>query len=178
MEFKTRVVEIVPYDPAWKAEFDKLRVMLTTIVGDLELDIEHVGSTAVEGLAAKPILDIDIVIESMAVFPAVKERLEQAGCTYLGNLGIEGREVFHCERYEGFMRYHLYVCPQDGKGYREHIALRDYLRQHSEAREAYASLKRDLAEKFRYDVDAYCDHKTDFIRGILNRTLYCDDQQK
>ena len=123
MEFKTKVVEIAPYDPNWKTEFEKLHAQLMPLVGDLALHIEHVGSTSVEGLAAKPIIDVDVVIESMAVFPAVKDRLERAGYTHMGTMGVEGREVFHYGQHEGFMRHHLYVCPQDGKGYLEHVAL-------------------------------------------------------
>jgi GrpB-like predicted nucleotidyltransferase (UPF0157 family) len=172
LAFRTRIVEIVPYDPTWKAAFEKLQALLMSIVGDLALRIEHVGSTAVEGLAAKPIIDIDVVIESMALFPAVKDKLERAGCNHLGDLGVEGREAFSYDQPAGTMPCHLYVCPQDGKGYREHIALRDYLRQHPEVRDAYASLKRSLAEKYRYDVDSYCESKTAFIEGILKQTFY------
>jgi GrpB-like predicted nucleotidyltransferase (UPF0157 family) len=162
--FRTEIVHIVPYNPLWKEEFEKIRTTLYAFTGDLVLAIEHVGSTAVEGLAAKPIIDIDIVIESYVVFPKVKHRLEQAGYTHLGNLGIEGREAFDGGQDPGWMPCHLYVCPKDSKAYREHIALRNYLREHAGARKTYARLKRSLAERYSQDVDAYCENKTAFIQ--------------
>ena len=172
MPFRTEVVNIVPYNPLWKADFEKIRSRLNAIIGDLVLAIEHVGSTAVEGLAAKPMIDIDIVMESYAVFPMIKQRLEQAGYPHLGNLGIEGREAFDGCQDPDEMPCHLYVCPQDGKAYREHIALCNYLREHADARENYARLKRSLAERYPRDADAYCENKTAFIQQILNQTLY------
>ena len=81
---KARRIEVVPYDPAWKAEFQKLKAMLMGYIGDLVLDIEHVGSTSVEGLAAKPIIDIDVVMESYDVFPAIVERLAKEGFEHRG----------------------------------------------------------------------------------------------
>ena len=125
---KARRIEVVPDDPAWIAEFQKLRAMLMGFIGDLVLDIEHVGSTSVAGLAAKPIIDIDVVMESYDVFPAIVERLAREGFEHVGDLGIAGREAFKRTFEDGFMAYHLYVCPKDGKEYRQHIALRDYLR--------------------------------------------------
>ena len=172
MTFRTEVVNIVTYNPLWKAEFEKIRSALNALAGDLVLGIEHVGSTAVEGMAAKPIIDIDVVMESYEVFPMIQHRLEQAGYTHLGTLGVEGREVFDGGQDPGWMPCHLYVCSQDGKAYLEHIALRNYLRQNAEARQAYARLKENLAERYHQDVDAYCENKTAFIQQILNQTLY------
>ena len=70
------------------------------------------------------------------------------------------------------MKYHLYVCPKDGKGYLEHIAFRDYLRSNEAARKEYGSLKDKLAEQHRHDIDSYCDGKTEFVTTILRQTLY------
>lgn len=164
-------VRVVPYDPQWPMEFAKLAKVLSGYIGDLALRIEHVGSTSVEGLAAKPILDIDVVISSHGVLPQVIERLAGAGYVHEGNLGVEGREAFRRVYEDGLMRHHLYVCPQDGRGYLEHIALRDYLRRNAEVREAYATLKQRLAEEFRYDIDQYSENKTGFVQEILKHTL-------
>lgn len=172
MAERTRIVEIVPYNPEWKAEFEKIKAMLNRYIGDLILSIEHVGSTSVEGLSAKPIIDLDVVMESYDVLPRIIERLGEAGFVHEGNLGIEGREAFRRTYKDGFMKYHLYVCPKDGKGYLEHIAFRDYLRSNETARKAYGELKLKLAETYRTDVDQYCEHKTEFVRDILNKTLY------
>ncbi|MBP1990600.1 GrpB family protein [Paenibacillus eucommiae] len=168
----TRVIEVVPYDPAWKTEFEKIKAKIDSCIGDLILTIEHVGSTSVEGLCAKPIIDLDVVMDSYDLLPSIIERLEEAGYEYQGNLGVEGREAFNRTFDDGFMKYHLYVCPKDGKGYLEHIAFRDYLRGHPADRDAYSALKLHLASQFRHDIDQYCDHKTEFVTAILNKTIY------
>lgn len=172
MAEKTKIIEIVPYDPQWKIEFEKIKEMINEYIGDLILKIEHVGSTSIEGLAAKPIIDLDVVIESYDVLPKIIERLGKEGYEYQGNLGILGREAFQRTFEDGFMKYHLYVCPKDGKGYLEHIAFRDYLRANPSAMEEYKSLKIKLAQEYRFDIDTYCDKKTEFVKGILYKTIY------
>jgi GrpB-like predicted nucleotidyltransferase (UPF0157 family) len=111
-----------------------------------------------------------VVIDSYDVFPAVKERFAKIGFVHMGNLDIEGREVFKRTFVDDFMPYHLYVCPKDGKGYLEHISFRDYLRKHPEAAKAYAELKMKLAEQYRNDIEGYANAKSDFIRNILEKT--------
>lgn len=168
---KTKVVEVVPYDPEWKVEFNRIREQLLSYVGDLIITIEHVGSTSIEGLAAKPIIDLDLVMDSYDVLPQIIERLQQHGYEHQGNLGIKGREAFKRQQADGFMKYHLYVCPKDGKGYLEHIAFRDYLRSNAAASQAYAEVKQCLAEQHRYDIDAYCEGKTAFVTSILSKVM-------
>ncbi len=172
MAERTKEIQIISYNPAWKKEFQKISVMIRRLIGDLIIKIEHVGSTSVKGLAAKPVIDIDVVIEDYRTFPEVTDRLEKAGYIYQGNLGIEGREAFQRRFNDGFMKYHLYVCPSDGKGYLEHMALRDYLREHEDERKKYQLLKIELAKKHRFDIDSYCDGKTNFIKQILQKTIY------
>ncbi|HAR84655.1 GrpB family protein [Clostridium sp. UBA4395] len=171
MSIRTKVIVIEPYNEKWKLEFERIRDMLNSYIGDLVLSIEHVGSTSVEGLSAKPIIDIDVVMDSYDDFPEIKKRLEEAGYHHEGNLGIEDREAFSYVK-NRFMPYHLYVCPKDGKGYLEHIALRNHLRTNRDALEDYAALKTKLAKEYRYDADTYCERKTKFIQKILNKTLY------
>ena len=166
---RTKVVEVVPYDPAWKAEFSRIQERLLEITGDLIIAAEHVGSTSIEGLSAKPVIDIDLVMESYDALPEIILRLHKYGYEHQGNLGIEGREAFKSLKDDGFMKYHLYVCPKDGKGYLEHIAFRDYLRSSPSAREAYQTVKERLAEQYRYNIEAYCEGKTAFVHSILQK---------
>jgi GrpB-like predicted nucleotidyltransferase (UPF0157 family) len=161
------IVRVVPYDPEWKNEFLKIKAMIVNCVGDLIISVDHVGSTAIEGLAAKPILDIDVVIDSYDIFPAVRDRLSKIGFEHVGNLDVEGREVFKRIFMDDFMPYNFYICPKNGKGYLEHIAFRDYLRNHSEALKAYEELKMKLAKQFRTDITGYANAKHDFIQNIL-----------
>lgn len=168
---KTKIVEVVPYNPEWKVEFNKIKEQLLSYIGDLVLKIEHVGSTSIEGLAAKPIIDLDVVMDSYEDFPRIVERLQLHGYVHQGNLGIEGREAFKRSYDDGFMKYHLYVCPKDGKGYLEHIAFRDYLRSNTAARNEYEEIKQRLAQEYRYDIDAYCEGKTAFVDTILTKAM-------
>lgn len=134
--------------------------------------MERWVSKTVEGLAAKPILDIDVVIESNELLPNIINRLEKEEYKHQGNLGGEGREAFQRKDEESGMKYHLYVCPQDGKGYLEHMALRDYLSANERVRKEYEKLKYQLATIYCYNIDGYCEGKTDFIKQILNDTIY------
>nr|UWI51559.1 GNAT family N-acetyltransferase [Clostridioides difficile] len=163
----TKIVEIVDYNPNWKYEFEKLKSMLEKSIGNLILKIEHVGSTSVEGLSAKPRLDVDVIIEDYSYLNDVISRLKKLGYKHIGNLEVEGREAFSYET-TNFMEHNLYVCPKDGKGYLEHIKFRDYLRQNPDKVKEYSDLKKKLAKLYRYDVNSYCDNKTDFIRGIID----------
>lgn len=169
MDMKMKgIVRVVPYNPEWKNEFLKIKAMLDASVDDLIISIDHIGSTAIEGLAAKPIIDIDVVIDSYDIFPAVKDRLSKIGFEHEGNLGVEGREAFKKTFVDDFMPYHIYICPKDGRGHLEHIAFRDYLNSHPEAMKAYGELKTKLAEQFRTDITSYVNAKQGFIQNILN----------
>jgi len=163
-----RTIVVSPYDPAWPAEFARIRDWLRPHVCDLALDIVHVGSTSVPGLAAKPIIDFTIVMESYAAFPAIKARLEALGYTHEGDRGIPTREVFKGGP-AGFMEYHMYVCPQDGPEYRRWLLFRDWLRSHDADRDAYAALKRLNAKLYPHDIDAYIAGKSDFIEEIIRK---------
>ncbi|MFO7637214.1 MAG: GNAT family N-acetyltransferase [Clostridia bacterium] len=166
-ENKKKIVRVLPYDPQWKEEFQKIKGMLDEIIGILALGIEHVGSTAVEGLAAKPIIDIDVVMESYRDFTPIKTRLEQAGFVHEGNLGVDDREAFKRIIPDAFMPYHLYVCPKDGKGYLDHILFRDHLREHPDDAREYGTLKMHLASRHRNDMKGYMKGKEAFIQGIM-----------
>lgn len=117
------------------------------------------------GLAAKPVIDIDIVIPDYASLPQAITALASLGYTHHGDQGIPGREVF--KRVESPRTNHLYVCPQDSIPLRNHLVLRDYLRSNTEARDTYAHLKFDLAQKHSNDMHSYIRGKTDFILAIL-----------
>jgi len=153
-------IVIVDYDPRWPAEFERLRDRAAAATGELALAIEHVGSTAVPGLAAKPVIDFVVVVAARDVGSAV-ERLEALGYTPRGNLGVEGREAFSVP--QGEARHHLYVCPADSEE-RAQLAFRDGLRADPELAADYEAVKRRLAELYRDDRTAYTEAKTEFVR--------------
>ena len=163
---ETEPVEIADYDPAWPAQFADLakRVHAAFADGPL-LVIEHVGSTAVVGLAAEPMIDMDVILPSHDALPDAVARLETLGYVHEGDGGVPGRESFRWP--SGELRHHLYVCACDCPEYRRHIAFRNYLRRHLDTAQQYAALKRDLAARFRADRPAYDDGKAQFVEAVL-----------
>jgi GrpB-like predicted nucleotidyltransferase (UPF0157 family)/RimJ/RimL family protein N-acetyltransferase len=162
-------VIVVDYDPAWPVQFEELRRILAGTLGSVAVAIEHVGSTSVPGLAAKPILDIDVVVENRDALPEVVRRLAELGYEHEGDIGVRGREAFRpvAERPRAWPRHHLYVCARGARELERHVALRQWLRTHPEDRERYANLKRRLALEHRHDRDAYCDAKRGLIEAVL-----------
>ena len=164
-------VQIVAYDRDWPVHFERLRGIYARALGSPAIRIEHIGSTSVPGLAAKPILDIDIVIENHECFDAVRDALVRLGYIYEGELGIPDRHAFYHRADSPHaietMEHHLYVCPRHATSLDDHLVFRDYLRAHPETRSAYALLKRRLAGEFPDDVQAYCEAKTEFIVATL-----------
>ena len=164
---KLKPIVIEPYNPEWAQNFEYMRSYLIKHLSDLAVAVHHVGSTSVTGLAAKPIIDIDIEIASYDLFPQVCEKLADAGWRHEGDYGIVGREVFKPVKQLDFMAHHLYVCLPDSMELNRHLSFRDYLRGDKAAADEYGKLKQLLAERYGNDIDAYIDGKSAFIKGIL-----------
>lgn len=162
----TRNIVVVPYDSNWKQQFEAIRAEIQDALGELALSIEHVGSTSVEGLSAKPIIDIDVVIEDESKLQAVIEKLAGIGYEHEGNLGIVGREAFGYTGKEHLQNHHLYVCTKDSPELMRHLAFRDYLRSHEEAVREYSRIKEEGAELYPKDIDGYISYKTGWIEKI------------
>lgn len=160
-------VRVTDYDSSWPLAFVDLKAAIWRTVAGVALSVEHVGSTAVPGLAAKPVIDIDVVVPSRAEMPAVIERLATLGYVHRGNLGIEDREAFGNP--PGLPAHHLYACVQGSSALANHLAVRDQLRQDPSAAAAYAALKKRLAEQFPDDIASYISGKTAFIVELLRR---------
>ena len=159
---------VVDYDPGWPELFQFLRKRIADALGDMAAAIEHVGSTAVPGLAAKPIVDIDVLLASETM-PAVIARLARLSYVHQGNLGVPEREAFL--KPVNDPPHHLYVCPPSSAEFRRHMAFRDYLRAHPKDAKTYGDLKIALAERFREDRSAYTTAKGEFVDGLTTRAL-------
>ncbi|WP_422657510.1 GrpB family protein [Paenibacillus sp. EC2-1] len=168
-------VIIEDYNEDWPKRFNEIKSILHQPLEGLILSIEHVGSTSVPGLAAKPIIDIDIVVESMTLLPDVILRLDRLGYYHEGNRGIENREAFgrrddnvpyHINTIEKF-NHHLYVCSKDSEALMNHLTFRDTLRHRPDLVVQYGALKRELAEKYRNDRKAYTEGKTEFVHRVV-----------
>ena len=165
-----RHVVVVEYDTAWPRYFASLHARIWPLVQGVALTMEHVGSTSVPGLAAKAVIDADIVVASRSDVAACVRALATLGYAHRGELGIEDRHAF--SRPEGDFDHNLYVCVEGCAALRNHLALRDHLLAHPEAVAEYASLKRELARDHPHDIDAYIEGKTAFIVGILQRYAF------
>lgn len=161
-------VVVLPYDEAWENDFLAIRAELQTALEGLALRIEHVGSTAVRGLSAKPIIDIDVVIRDDSLLDAVVPALGKIGYRHEGNLGIAGREAFKYEGKEHLRRHHLYVCPRDSAELNRHLAFRDYLRSHPEAVREYSRVKEEGAARYPNEIEKYIEYKAPFIERIYS----------
>jgi GrpB-like predicted nucleotidyltransferase (UPF0157 family) len=164
---RTKSVIVEDYNLEWKDEFERIKNELLAILSGKINSIEHVGSTSVEGLSAKPIIDIDIVIDQN--FEEVRQALESIGYIYEGDLGISGREAFKYQNKPHLMAHHLYVCNKDNEELRRHIKFRDYLRQHKEDRDKYSGIKKEMAFKYPEDMDSYIEGKQPVILEIYNK---------
>jgi GrpB-like predicted nucleotidyltransferase (UPF0157 family) len=160
-------VTIVAYDEAWPNTFIRIRARLAPVVETDGARIEHVGSTAVPGLAAKPIVDVDVVVPSASDFETVTDRLGALGYAPEGDMGIAGRLAFAPP--SGQPHHHLYVVVDGSPPHRDHVDLRDYLRSHPAEIERYAARKRELADLARNDPVMYTAAKAEIIRELLAR---------
>lgn len=158
-------IVIVPYDPDWVTTFEQDRRLLLSVLHDVDVQVEHIGSTSVPGLDAKPIIDIMIVTQSEVDALRCISPLVGLGYVCKGEMGIPGR-IFFWRTNPHTHHLHLYTTPTNPERER-HLIFRDYLRAHSEAAQEYARLKYELAEKYRNDRDRYSRSKSDFVERIV-----------
>ena len=163
---KTKRVAVVPYDEAWRSAFEEIKNEIESEIGDLILGIEHVGSTSVEGMSAKPCIDIDVIINDYSGFNDIVRKLGSIGYIHEGNLGIKDREAFKYTDKPNLMMHHLYVCPKYSKELHRHITFRDFLRGNLEAVEKYSLIKEKAAELFPNDIDGYIKYKSPCIEEL------------
>lgn len=163
---KTRKVVVLLYDRAWESAFEDIKAEIENALGDLIIGIEHVGSTSVEGMSAKPCIDLDVVIEDYSAFDAVVSKLATVGYIHEGDLGIKDREAFKYSDKPHLMSHHLYVCPKYSEELRRHITFRDYLRSNPEAVKKYSAVKEKSAELFPNDIDGYIKYKSPCIEEL------------
>ena len=165
-DMRTRKVVVLPYDVAWQSAFEKIKVEIEDAIGNLMIGIEHVGSTSVAGMSAKPCIDIDVVIRDNSEFAAVKDALADIGYIHEGDLGIRGREAFAYSDKSHLQKHHLYVCPADSEELRRHITFRDFLKGDPEAVRKYSAVKEDAAQRFPEDIDEYMKYKAPCIQEL------------
>ena len=160
-------VRLLPHNPAWDAEFQTVKAEILRLWGGNVLDIQHVGSTAIPAIAAKPILDVAVLLRSIETMD--HQALEDLGYDYLGCHGGGWLYVLRSETGDSLRHIHCY--PQGDPDFTRQVAFRDYLLSHPETAAEYAQLKRGLAEQFAQDRGAYTARKTEFVLKVLKQAL-------
>ena len=165
-------IVIAEYDPSWPVIFEEIKGRVGERLGSLAVAIEHVGSTSVPGLAAKPIIDICVVVPTQSDVPEGIRLLAALGYEHEGDLGVTGREAFSIP--PDMPAHHLYLSAADSRELKRHLAFRDRLRRDREACKEYEALKRRLATTPGIDRTNYSLKKTAFVEGILAEELGAD----
>ncbi len=167
---------ITPYTDSWVEKFQSIKLALDTSLQGIDNTIEHVGSTSVSGLDAKPIIDIDIIYKQAPEFEQIKAGLISMGYYHNGDQGIPQREVFKRAgtKYNHILdniSHHLYVCMAGSPGLNRHLLFRDHLRKNEEARLTYQAMKYELAIRAQQDRKRYAElkelHINDFIDSVI-----------
>ncbi|MBQ4584435.1 MAG: GrpB family protein [Bacilli bacterium] len=158
------MVKLEPYTNEWKNEFEKEKEGLSTLLNDFKVDIQHVGSTSIEGCCAKPIIDILIGIESLDFSEKLIALFLEHG--YIYKFNVPG-EIYFKKQCDGLTTHHIHIAPIQGQVWKNQILFRDYLRLHPEKLQEYMELKQDLAIQYPDERDRYSKEKEDFILQIL-----------
>jgi GrpB-like predicted nucleotidyltransferase (UPF0157 family) len=170
MKGSTRIVEIVDYDPYWPQAYRNERSRILTVISYPSIAVEHIGSTAVPGLAAKPIVDIMVGVARLRDAVDCIARLAVLGYRYVPAVEVHMpyRRFLRKER-DGRRTHHLHILEHSHDAWHHHLLFRDYLRSHPEVACDYEQLKRSLARRHRFEVASYTQGKSDFVRTILKR---------
>lgn len=172
---------IVDYQKSWAKDFKKIKVALYDVLDSSIIKVEHVGSTSIQDLSAKPIIDVDIIYDERASFKAINNDLILLGYFHAGDQGVEGREVFkrNCSAKNhpilDKISHHLYVCHFESDALKRHLAFRDFLKGNVNYRMQYEKLKMEIAQMANQDKKRYSllkeEQAKDFIEAILKKCL-------
>ena len=166
-----RHIIVTEYNTAWPALFETETEKIQTILGETLVAVHHIGSTSVKGMKAKPTIDIMPVVHEIGTAAPHKREFEAIGYEYLGEYGIPGRRYLRKVWGEDDL-YHIHIFEESNReDIVRHLAVRDYLRTHTAAANAYGELKAALAGAFPYDNDGYCDGKDAFVKRLEQDAL-------
>lgn len=163
-----RKVKVVPFTTNWARRYREAAEELCALLGDELLAVEHIGSTAIPNMSAKPIIDILVVVRNIEAVDAFNPAFEAAGYLPRGEYGIPGRRFF-IRGSENQRTRHVHIFQQGSPQIERHLAFRDYMITHPEEAAAYAQLKETLAQRFPQDIDGYIAGKDAFIKEIDRR---------
>ena len=163
-------IVVTDYNPLWADLFEREATQIRQILGENCTAIHHIGSTAVAGLAAKPIIDIMPVVRNLKDVDRVAAEFEKAGYEYMGEFGIPGRRYLRKGGDERTHQIHIFA-ESNTRDIERHLAVRDYLKSHKNICDQYADLKKKLAQMYPHDIEKYCDGKEKFVQQMEKEAL-------
>jgi GrpB-like predicted nucleotidyltransferase (UPF0157 family) len=161
-----RKVEVVPHNPDWHSLFETELKQITIALGENAIAIHHIGSTSIETIYAKPIIDILVEVSSIAKVDEQNSSMQLLGYQCMGEFGIKERRFFLKDNSDEMRTHHIHIFEVGSAQIARHLAFRDYLNVHVEDALTYSTLKRSLAEKYPHDIKGYMDGKHEFIQEI------------
>ncbi|HZG29012.1 MAG TPA: GrpB family protein [Ensifer sp.] len=163
------LVRLVPYDDEWPRQFEAAAEWLRELLRDKVAAIDHIGSTSIPGMTAKPLIDIDVTLTDLAVIPTAGALLVIAGFEARGNRYDDDMWAFLLNTSAPALR--VYLCPPENETHRQRLLFRIHLQQNVEIAAQYAELKNRLAREFPYDGDRYTAAKSEFVREVVERAI-------
>jgi GrpB-like predicted nucleotidyltransferase (UPF0157 family) len=165
-----RLITVVPYRASWPAEFERASRLVAEAFGARLVEIHHIGSTAIPGIHAKPVIDMLAVVDDVQRLDEANPRMVELGYEAMGEFGILGRRYFRRDDEAGNRTHQVHAFALGSPHVERHLAFRDYLRAHPKWAEAYDALKRQLTRE-PIDIEAYVDGKDPFIKDVQARAL-------
>ncbi len=162
-------IDMVPHDPEWRQEFQQEAEQITAALGSAVVTVHHMGSTAIPTIYAKPVIDLLLVVQSVAALDEKQTAMEALGYEALGEFGIPERRYFRRNNALGDRTHQVHAFENGSPQITRHLAFRDYIIAHPETAQEYSDLKRELAAQYPNDIEAYMDGKDEFIQEIDQR---------
>ena len=165
------MIKVVEYNPAWRIEFETEARQISSALGELLARLHHIGSTAIPGIYAKPIVDFLIEVQDISALDDCTPRMKHLGYEAMGEFGIAGRRYFRKNDSAGVRTHHVHAFGSGNIEIERHLAFRDYMIAHPAEAKRYGELKRRLAQEHPNDMDAYMDGKDPFIKERQARAI-------
>jgi GrpB-like predicted nucleotidyltransferase (UPF0157 family) len=165
-----RKVEVVPHDRQWRSIFHTESQYIANALGKNAIAIHHIGSTSIDTIYAKPIIDFLVEVKDINQVDDRNLAMESIGYEVMGEFGIEGRRYFRKDNQEGFRTHHIHTFEVNSAQITRHLAFRDYMRDHPDVAQKYSDLKRKLAAEYPNDITGYQAGKSEFIKEIDSQT--------
>jgi len=167
-----RKVEVVPHDPKWQEVFEVESQRVTDALGENVVAIHHIGSTAIPGIYAKPIIDLLIEVKDIVKMDRQSSSMESLGYEVMGEFGILGRRYFRKNSQEGVRTHHIHTFKVGSEQVERHLSFRDYMIAHPEDAQRYSELKRRLAREYPANIDGYVNGKDGFIQEMDKKAAW------